>query len=90
LRAITVSSTNEAFRTGYDRAVATTGALRSYRVWRGQDDSNLVVITETFDSREVPEASWTSHATRDAMARDGIDMSSVQIDYLDDVGSGTH
>ena len=32
--------------------------VRSYRVWRGQDDPNLVVITETFDSREVAEALW--------------------------------
>jgi hypothetical protein len=80
----------DAFRPGYDSAVAAISEIRSYRVWRGQDDPKLVVITETFDSREVAEALWTSQATQDAMARDGIVMSSVQIDYLDEVGSGTH
>jgi hypothetical protein len=76
----------DAFKPGYDRAMATISEIRSHRVWRGQDDPKLVVITETFDSREVAEALWTSQATQDAMASDGIDMSSVQIDYLDEVG----
>ncbi len=80
----------DAFRPGYDRAVATISEIGSYRVWRGQDNPNLVVIMETFDSREVAQALWTSQATQDAMASDGIDMSSVQIDYLDEAGSETH
>jgi quinol monooxygenase YgiN len=80
----------DAFRPGYDRALAAFGEIRSYRVWRGQDDPNLVVITETFDSREVAEALWTSPATREAMVNDGIDMTSLQIDYLDEIDSGTH
>jgi hypothetical protein len=80
----------DAFRPGYDSAMAAISDIRSYRVWRGQDDPNLVVITETFDSREVAEALWTSQATRDAMTSDGIDMSSLRIDYLDEVGSGAH
>lgn len=78
----------DAFRPGYDRAVAAFGEIRSSHLWRGQDDPCLVVITETFDSREVAEALWTSQATRDAMASDGIDMSSLRIDYLDEVDSG--
>ena len=60
----------DAFRPGYDRAVAAFGEIRSHRVWRGQDNPNLVVITETFDSREVAEALWTSQETQDAMASD--------------------
>lgn len=80
----------DAFRPGYDRAVAATSDVRSSRLWRGQNDPNVVVIMETFDSLEVAEALWTSQETQDAMAGDGIDMSSVQIDYLDEVGPGTH
>ena len=78
----------DAFRPGYDRAVATFNEIRSYRIWRGQDDPNLVLITETFDSRAIAEALWASQETRDAMTADGVDMSSVQIEYLDEVGSG--
>ncbi len=80
----------DSFRPGYDRALAAFAEIRSYRVWRGQDDPNLVVITETFDSREVAQALWTSQATHDAMVSDGIDMSSLQIDYLDEIDSGAH
>jgi hypothetical protein len=78
----------DSFRPGYDRALAAIGEIRSYGVWRGQDDPNVVVITETFDAREVAEAIWTSQETRTAMESDGIDMASLQIDYLDEVDSG--
>ena len=79
-----------AFRPGYDRALAAFTEIRSHRVWRGQDDQSLVIITETFDSRDVAEALWSSSATLEAMANDGIDMTSLQIDYLDEIDSGTH
>jgi hypothetical protein len=75
----------DAFRPGYDRAIEATPELRSSMVWRGQDDPNLVVIAETFDSREQAQAVWTSPATQEAMAADGIDMATVQIEYFDEV-----
>jgi hypothetical protein len=31
-----------------------------------------------------------SPATQEAMANDGIDMSSLRVDYLDEIDSGTH
>jgi len=77
----------DAFRPGYDRAVEAVSEIRSYHVWRGQDDPNLVVIEETFDSREVAEAIWTSPETKDAMIADGVDLSSLRIEYVDEVGS---
>jgi len=79
----------EAFRPGYDHAVQVTPGVRTFRVWRGQDDPNLVVIEETFDSREEAEAAWTSAETQAGMEADGIDMASVRIEYFDEVGSGT-
>jgi hypothetical protein len=78
----------DAWRPGYDRALEGIPGVRSYRIWRGQDDRNLVVIEETLDSREVAQAVWTSAETQAAMETDGIDMSSVWIEYLDEVGSG--
>jgi len=79
----------DAFKPGYDKALEIFGdQIRGWRLWRGQDDPNLIVIEETFDSREVAEAIWTSHETKAAMEADGIDMNSVRIEYLDEVGSG--
>ena len=61
--------------------------IRSWRLWRGQDDPNVIVIEETFDSRGAAEGLWTHPATKAAMEADGIDMESVPIEYLDEVGS---
>jgi hypothetical protein len=78
----------DAWRPGYDQALRATPGIRTYRIWRGQDDPNLVVIEETFDSREEAQSTWTSAETEAAMVADGIDMSSVSIEYLDEVESG--
>jgi hypothetical protein len=81
----------EAWRPAFDRAMEAewTSPIRSYHVWRGQDDLNLVVVAQTFDSREVAEAFANSSVLREAMGRAGVIESSVQIDYLDEVASGT-
>jgi quinol monooxygenase YgiN len=81
----------DAWKQGYDQALASpmSDDLRSYRIWRGQDDPNLVLVEETFDSREVAEAGFTSEEVRDAMASAGVDMASLQIEYVDEVESGT-
>ena len=63
--------------------------LRSAHIWRGQDDPNVVVLAETYDSREVAEADATNPAMEEAMVRDGVDLASVSMDYLDNVGSLT-
>ena len=79
----------DTWRPGYDRAVEHFPEIRSWRVWRGQDDPNFVVTEETFDSREVPERLATSTEVHDMMERDGVDMSTVQLYFLDEVGSGS-
>jgi hypothetical protein len=48
------------------------------------------VIEESFETREVAEALWTDPRTEAAMKADGIDMSSVRIEYLDEVDSGAN
>jgi hypothetical protein len=79
----------DAWKKGYKRAIASPlGAdLRSHRVWRGQDDPNLVLLEETYASREHAQAAVDDPATREAMEADGIDLASVQLDYLDEVSS---
>jgi hypothetical protein len=79
----------ESWRRNYEQFLASQlgGNIRSSRVWRGQDDRNLVLLAETYDSRELAEADVTNPEIEAAMVSDGVDLSSVQIDYLDDVGS---
>ncbi len=79
----------DAFRPGYERALEEIPGVRTFRLWRGQDDPNLVAIAETFDSREIAQAIWTSPQTQEAMIADGIDMSSVRFEYLDEVAFGS-
>ena len=78
----------DAFRPGYDHAVQVTPGVRTFRLWRGQDDPNLVMVEETFDTREEAQAAWTSAEARAAMEADGIDMPSVWIEYFDEVDVG--
>jgi hypothetical protein len=79
----------DAWRPGYERALEAFTEIRSYRIWRGQDDPNLVAIEETFDSREIAQAVWDNPQTEQAMRDDGIDMSSLRIEYLDEVEAHT-
>jgi len=79
----------DAWRPRYDHALQVTPGIRTYRIWRGQDDPNVVVVEETFDSREQAQAMWTSPETEAAMIADGVDISTVSVEYFDEVGSGT-
>jgi quinol monooxygenase YgiN len=74
------------WRPRYDTAVARDTGLGvlSSQVWRGQDDPNLVVIIETYDSRESAEALMNNPAIQAEMVADGVDPSSVQLDFLDE------
>ena len=78
----------DVWRRGYDHAVNVTPGVRSFRAWRAQDDPNLVMVEETFDRREEAQAAWTSDWARAAMEAGGIDMSSLWVEYFDEVGSG--
>jgi quinol monooxygenase YgiN len=77
------------WRPEFDKAVRADWAkgVRSYRVWRGEDDPNLVIVTNTFDSRGEAEAMVKNPMLREAMARGGVDASSVHIDYVTEVAS---
>ena len=75
----------DVWRRGYDYAVKVTPGVRSFRAWRAQDDPSLVMIEETFDTREHAQAAWTLPETRTAMEADGIDMSSLWVDYFDEL-----
>jgi quinol monooxygenase YgiN len=81
----------DAWRPHFDRAMKAdwTSPIRSYEVLRGQDDPNRVVVLQSFDSREAAEAFVNEPTLREAMGSAGVDASSVRVEYLDEVGSGT-
>jgi hypothetical protein len=76
----------------YDRILGSPlgSSVRSHQIWRGQDDPNLVVLTETYDSREAAEAALNNPLLPDEIAKAGVDMSSMRIDYLDAAPPGDH
>jgi heme-degrading monooxygenase HmoA len=79
------------WRPEYDRAMTADWSkdIRAHRVWRGQDDANLVIVASTFDSRQAAEAVMGNASLREAMERGGVIQSSVRIDYVDEVAAGT-
>lgn len=77
----------EHWKAGYERAVSADPEILGYRIWRGQDDHSLVVVEETYASRSHAELMFSHPATREAMERDGVDLSSVWLDYLDEIDS---
>jgi hypothetical protein len=81
----------DAWKPELDRAweAEWTSDIRSYQGFRGQDDPNRVLVLNTMDSRPAAEALVNNPALRDAMAGAGVDPSSVRIEYLDEVASGT-
>ena len=74
----------------YDRIVAGPlgAAVREFRVWRGIDDPNLVVVAETYDSRAAADEASAHPDLAAAFERAGVVMSSMQIDYVAEVGAG--
>jgi hypothetical protein len=75
------------WRPGYEAAIERDVEVRSSRVWRGEGDPNLVVVMETHDSREEAEALMLHNPEiQEEMVRDGVDLASIQLDFLEDAG----
>jgi hypothetical protein len=79
------------WRPEFDRAVDAVWAkdIRSHRVWRGVDDPNLVIVANTFDSRQEADEVMNNPTLREAMSRGGVISSSVRIDFVDEVAAKT-
>ena len=72
----------------YEEAVTSTPEVESWQLWRSQDDPNLVFLRETFESREVAERLVASEEIQNEMASHGVDASSVQVWFVDEIGAG--
>jgi len=79
----------EVWRPRYEAAMQHVTDVQSWRVWHDQDDPNLVVIVETYESREVAEQLLASDEIRELMAADGVDLESIRVRYLDEDGGGS-
>ena len=77
----------DTWRPQYEESTAATPEVLSYRLFRGTDDTNLVVLIETFESREVAEALLNAPGLQDEMAAHGVDVSSLTLDFLNDVAA---
>jgi quinol monooxygenase YgiN len=75
----------DVWRPRFDAFASANASILSYQVWRGTDDPNLIVLLETFESREAADAILGDPGLPDAMAEDGVDLSSVTLDFLDEV-----
>ena len=79
----------EAWRPRYEVAMEHTPDVKSWHVWHDQDDPNFVVIVETYDSREAAEQLLESQEVQDLMAKDGVELASIQVRYLNEDGGGS-
>jgi quinol monooxygenase YgiN len=75
----------DTWRPKFDAFVSTQPALLSYRVWQGADDPNQIVLMETWESREAADAILSHPQLEELMAADGVDLSSVTRDIVDEV-----
>jgi quinol monooxygenase YgiN len=71
----------------YEESTAARPEVLSYRLWHGADDPNLVVLIETFESREIVDALLNDPSIQQEMIDHGVDVSSVAFDFLEEVGS---
>jgi len=77
----------DAWRPVYDRVNASPMGerVRSHTVWRGLDDPQLVVVVETYGSREDAEWSINHPDLPAVLVECGVELDSVRIDYLEEV-----
>jgi hypothetical protein len=75
----------------YDLIVAGPlgASVRGYRIWRGVEDPNLVVVAETYESRAAADEAAAQPDLPAAFARAGVVMSSMKIDFVEEVEAGS-
>ena len=82
----------DAWKIEYDRVfeMPLSAAVQTYRIWRGQHDPGLVILEETYESREAAEGAVSNPDLRPELVKAGVVMDSVRIDYVDLMEEGSH
>ena len=81
----------DAWKRVYDsvEGVQREGGVRSHRVWRTNDDPNMVVVEHSFDDLAAAQSFFDNPDLRRAMTDAGVDMSSFRIEFLDETAGGS-
>ena len=81
----------DAWRKVYDGFAPTQAehGVHGHQVLRSVENPNDVIVTHTFDSREVASAFFAMPELKEAMSKAGVNADSVEISYFDEVESGT-
>lgn len=81
----------DAWKSVYDSfaPVQKDRGVLQHHVWRSQEDPHLVAIVHTFESPADAKAFFDAPELAEAMAKAGVDASSVQVEYLDEIAFGS-
>ena len=81
----------DAWKQVYDgfTSVQSEHGVHAHQVLRSIDSPNDVIVTHTFDSPESARAFFEMTELKDAMSGAGVDTESLEINYFDEVESGT-
>lgn len=63
--------------------------VHRHQVLRSIENPNDVIVTHTFDSREVASAFFATPELKEAMSNAGVNADSVEVSYFDEVETGT-
>jgi heme-degrading monooxygenase HmoA len=77
----------DAWKSVYDSLapVQKERGVLQHHVWRSQEDPHLVAVVHTFESPAEAKAFFDAPELAEAMAKAGVDASSVQVEYLDEI-----
>ena len=77
----------DAWKSVYDSfaPVQKERGVLQHHVWRSQADPHLVAVVHTFESQAEAKAFFDAPEIAEAMAKAGVDASSVQVEYLDEI-----
>jgi heme-degrading monooxygenase HmoA len=80
----------DAWKSVYDSVgdMQRAGGVLEHAVLRPADDPSMVIVVHTFASQEAAHAFFANDELKSAMTSAGVDMSSFQIEFLDEVVAG--
>ena len=80
----------DAWKAVYDSVadVQRAGGVLEHAVLRASDDPHMVVVVHTFASADAAHAFFGQEELKDAMTQAGVDLGSLQIEFLDEVVAG--
>jgi hypothetical protein len=83
----------DAWKAVYDSArvrdMQRAGGVLDHAVLQSSDDPSMVVVVHTFATQDEAHAFFTENPDlKDAMGKAGVDFSSFQVEFLDELAAG--